>query len=217
MAEQTVKKSPWAKFGKALHIAVVVAFFLPFFGISCRDKDMPGGESIDIITISTADMTFGCEPGGMISEAKNNEDMKGMDADLKVDKVKIEPLAILAMLAAVGGVLVSFLLKGKKAIMGSLIASVVCLGAVVGIWLKVGGEIDSSITDKMKADMENNTMMKGSEVESGPRMGLWISLACLTACAALGALALKDKDTPMPEVVPPTGPAGGPLPPSHSV
>ncbi len=215
MAEQQVKKSPWAKFGKALHIAVVVAFFLPFFGISCRDKDMPGGESIDIITISTADMTFGCEPGGMISEAKNSEDMKGMGGDMKVDKVKVEPLAILAMLAAVGGVLAAFLLKGRKAVMGSLIASLVCLGAVVGIWLKVGGEIDSTITDKMKADMGQSSMMKDSEIESGPRMGLWISLACLAACAALGALALKDRDT-MPDVVPPGGP-GGPLPPSHSV
>src|SRR5688572_19296944 len=103
MADQPVKKSPWAKFGKALHIAVVVAFFLPFFGISCSDKDMPG-ESIDIITISTTDMAFGCEPGGMISEAKNNPDMGGAmgDDDMKLEKVKIEPLAIIAMIAAIG-------------------------------------------------------------------------------------------------------------------
>ncbi|MFN0245271.1 MAG: hypothetical protein ACKV2T_00090, partial [Kofleriaceae bacterium] len=140
MSEPKVKKSLWAKFGKALHIAVVAAFFLPFFGISCSDKDMPG-ESIDIITISTADMTFGCEPGGMISEANNSEELGGgggggmMGDDMKLEKVKIEPLAILAMLAAVGGVLAAFLLKGRKAVMGSLIATVLCLGAVVGIAL----------------------------------------------------------------------------------
>lgn len=217
MVEQPVKKSHWAKFGKALHIIVVVAFFLPFFGISCRDKDMPGGESIDIITISGADMTFGCEPGGMISEAKNSEELGGggdFAGDMKIDKVKIEPLAILAMLAAVGGVLAAFLLKGRKAVMGSLVASVLCLGAVVGVWLKVGGEIDSTITDKMKADMAESSMMKDSEVESGPRMGLWISLACLVACAGLAALALKERDT-MPDVVPPGPPGGGGLPPDR--
>ncbi len=207
MAEQQTKKSPWAKFGKALHIAVVVAFFLPFFGISCRDKDMPGGESIDVITISGTDMALGCAPGGMISEANNSDEMKGMGDDIKVDKVKIEPLAIIALLAAVGGVLVSFLLKGRKAVMASLITSVICLGTVVGIWIKVGGEIDHEITDKMKADMDKSSMMRDSVVESGPRMGLWISLACLAACAALGALALKDRET-MPDVGSPGGPQG---------
>jgi hypothetical protein len=212
MADQPVKKSPWAKFGKALHIAVVVAFFLPFFGVSCSDKDMPG-ESIDIITISTTDMAFGCEPGGMISEAKNNKDMGGMmgDDDLKLEKVAIEPLAIIALLAAVGGVLAAFLLKGRKAVMGSLIATVLCLGAVVGIALKVGGEIDSAITDKMKADMEKSSMTRDSKIESGFRMGFWISLACLTACGALAGLSLKNRDSELPDVVPP--PMGGGLPP----
>jgi hypothetical protein len=207
MSEPKVKKSLWARFGKALHIAVVVAFFLPFFGISCSDKDMPG-ESIDIITISTADMTFGCEPGGMISEAKNSEELGGrggggmMGDDMKLEKVKIEPLAILAMLAAVGGVIAAFLLKGRKAVMGSLIATVLCLGAVVGIALKVGGEIDGAITDKMKVDMEKSSMTRDSKIESGFRMGFWISLACLAGCAALGVLALKDRET-MPDAPPP--------------
>lgn len=211
MADPKVKKSPWAKFGKALHIAVVVAFFLPFFGVSCSDKDMPG-ESIDIVTISTADMTFGCEPGGMISEAKNSEELggEGFGSDMKVDKVPIEPLAILAMLAAVGGVLVSFLLKGRKAIMGSLIATVLCLGAVIGIFVKVGGDLDSTITDKMKVDMEKSSMTRDSKIESGVRMGFWISLACLAACAAVGAISLKSRDETMPDVVPPSPGGFGP-------
>lgn len=210
MGEPKAKKSPWATFGKALHIIVVAAFFLPFFGVSCRDKAMPGGgggDSIDIITISGADMAMGCEPGGMLSEAKNSPDMNGLGGDMKIEKVKIEPLAIIALLLAVGGVLVVFLTKGRQAIMGSLIASVLCLGAVIGIWVKVGGEIDTAITDKMKVDMEESPMMKGSEVESGPRMGLWISLACLAACAAMAGLALRDRNT-MPDVVAPGGPEG---------
>ncbi len=206
MPEPKVKKSPWAKFGKALHIAVVVAFFLPFFGISCSDKDMPG-DSIDIITISGADMAFGCEPGGMISEAKNNRDVGGMgDGDLKIDKVKIEPLAIIALIAAVGGVLAAFLLKGRKAVMGSLVATVLCLGAVIGIAAKVGGEIDSAITDKMKVDMEKSSMMRDSKIESGFRMGFFIALGSLVACGALAALSLKQRDEVMPDVVPPPSP-----------
>lgn len=205
MAEPKVKKSPWAKFGKALHIIVVAAFFLPFFGVSCRDKDMPG-ESIDIITISGADMAMGCEPGGMISEAKNNPDMRGMGDDMKLEKVKIEPLAIIALLLAVGGVVVAFLLKGRKAILGSLITSALCAGAVLGIYFKVGGEIDHEITDKMKADMGKSSMTRDSKIESGPRMGLWISLACLAACAGLAGLALRGRDEALPDVVPPPGP-----------
>ena len=216
MTQPKVKKSPWAKFGKALHIIVVGAFFLPFFGVSCSDKDMPG-ESIDIVTISTADMTFGCEPGGMITDAKNSQELGGggMD-DMKIEKVKIEPLAILAMLAGVGGVLAAFLLKGRRAVMGSLVATVVCLGAVLGIFFKVGGEIDSAITDKMKADMEKSSMTRDSKIESGVRMGFWISLACLATCGALAALALKDRET-MPDIVPPSPMPPGGLPPDHAV
>jgi len=207
MAEPKVKKSPWAKFGKVLHVVVVVAFFLPFFGISCRDKDMPGGESIDVITFSGADMAMGCAPGGLAAQAKDEADgggMSGGSLDMKIDKVKIEPLAIIALLLAVAGVLVAFLAKGRQAVMGSLITSVLCLGAVVGIWVKVSGEIDTAITDKMKADMDKSSMMKGSTVESGGRMGLWISLACLAGCAALAGMALRDRNTGMPDVVPPS-------------
>jgi hypothetical protein len=36
-------------------------------------------------------------------------------------------------------------------------------------------------------------------------MGLWISLACLVACAGLSALALKDRNA-LPEIVPPGNP-----------
>jgi hypothetical protein len=209
MAEQAVKKSPWAKFGKALHIIVVGAFFLPFFGVSCSDKDMPG-ESIDIITFSGADMAMGCEPGGLISEAKNSPEMGGggmglgMD-DMKIDKVSIEPLAIIALLLAVAGVLVAFLAKGRQAVMGSLITSVLCLGTVVGIWIKVGGDIKEGIAAQMSKDMDKSSMTRDAKVESGGRMGLWISLACLASCAALAGLALRDRNT-MPDVVPPGGP-----------
>ncbi|GEM_PF-6780283 len=207
MAEPKVKKSPWAKFGKALHIVVVAAFFLPFFGVSCADKDMPG-ESMDIITISGTDMAFGCAPGGLASEAKDQSERGGMTGgslDMKIDKVPIEPLAIIALLLAVGGVLVAFLAKGRNAIMGSLIASVLCLGAVIGIYFKVGGEIKNDIAAKMKDDIEKSSMMRGSTVDSGGRMGLWISLGCLAGCIALSAMALKDRDSALPtaRVVPP--------------
>jgi hypothetical protein len=207
MNQPKAKKSPWARFGKVLHILVVVAFFLPFFGVSCSDPDAKQAGEMDIITMSGTQMAFGCEPGGMMSEAADNPDMRGMGGEMKIDKLKVEPLAIVGLLCAVGGVLAAFLLKGRKAVMASLVASALCVGAVVGLWVKVRGEIDTEITEKLAKDMGKSSMMKDSKIESGTRMGLWIALACLAGCVALSALALKDRET-MPDVVPPGGPEG---------
>lgn len=203
MTQPKVKKSWWAKLGKAIHILVVLAFFMPFFGVSCADKNAPG-QSIDIITMSGTDMAFGCEPGGMIAEAKNNPDMRGGDMDLKLEKVKVEPLAIVALLCAVGGVLAAFLLKGKKAVQGSLVASALCIGAVLGLYFKVRGEIDTQITDQMKEGMGKSSMTADAKIESGSRMGIWIVLIGLAATAGLAAVALKKRDDETPDVVPPT-------------
>lgn len=194
------KKSPWARFGKLLHITVVAAFFLPFFGVSC--------DGFDIVTVSGADMAMGCEPGGLASEQKNDPDFKDSESDVKIENVKIEPLAIIAIILAIGGVVVAFAAKGRQAVMGSLITSVLCIGAIVALWIKVGGEINDEIATEMKRSMEKSSMMKKAKVESGTRMGLWIALAGLAGCAALAGFALKDPEDQMPDVVPPGGPQG---------
>jgi hypothetical protein len=209
MAQAKVSRSPWARFGKWLNILVLGAFFLPFFGVSC--------DGIDVVTVSGADMAFGCMPGGALAEAQKEAekrdmgDMPGSSDKMKLAKVDIEPLAIVALVLVIGGVVLSFR-PGKKMVQASLVAAVLALGATVGLWAMVGGKVDDEIGKTMKDDMGKSSMTRDSKIESGSRMGLWIALLGLAGAAALAAVSLKHREETL-EVVPPApeGPGTGPL------
>src|SRR5688572_4307621 len=82
----------WFKLGRFITGVTIACFFLPFFGVSC--------EGMDIVHFSGADMAGGCKPGGLITDAQDQKGMGGgaeMKADIKIDNVEREPLAIVAL------------------------------------------------------------------------------------------------------------------------
>lgn len=83
------KRSMWSKAGKFVSAVVILAFFLPFFGVSC--------DGMDVITISGADMVGGCKPGGLITAAEEDGKMEGGKIEAKIDNVAVEPFAIGAL------------------------------------------------------------------------------------------------------------------------
>ena len=210
MAQAKVSRSPWAKFGKWLNILVLGAFFLPFFGVSC--------DGIDVVTVSGADMAFGCMPGGALADAQKEAekqdmgDMPGMGSDkMKLAKVDIEPLAIIALVLVIAGVVLSFR-PGKQMVQASLVVAVLALGSTVGLWAMVGGKVDDEIGKTMKDDMGKSSMTRDSKIESGSRMGLWVALLGLAGAAVVAGLSLKHREDSLEVVTPnPEGPGTGPL------
>src|SRR5690242_12181341 len=99
------KRKLWNSIGKYFSAMVIAAFFLPFFGVSCK--------GVTVITVSGADMVGGCRPGGMMAEAEDQaDDMgtpsrrsrgRGSMSDVKVENVEREPLAIVALALIVLG------------------------------------------------------------------------------------------------------------------
>lgn len=181
----------WSRFGRLFTGLIVVCFFLPFFGVSCK--------GMDVVTISGADMVGGCKPGGLISQAADEAkhrthevgDVGGIDAH--IDNVDREPLAI----AALAFVLLAFGLawvRTRAGLVATFVVSLAGLGALAGLYVKVSGEISDEVESQTK-DHEHGLLNDPGEVSSGPRFGLFLVGFGLLTTAVLTGRAMRDQQT----------------------
>jgi len=206
------KRSTWNSIGKYFSALVIAAFFLPFFGVSC--------DGVDVVTVSGADMVGGCRPGGLISEAEDQaDDMDGSPrmrggggmSSMKVDKVEREPLAIVALALIVLGFVAAFV-KSKQGLMASFGLSIATLGVLVGLWLKVGGDLKDAIAKEKIGGEMGESMKRDVKIDAGGRYGLWLSGLLLLSIAIMTGRAMREPETmpgapPAPPMPPPPGPA----------
>lgn len=201
----------WTKAGKWISGIVVLCFFLPFFGISC--------DNVDVVHFSGTDMVGGCAPGGMLvdmaEEGKSTGGRHGgggdMKMDAKIDKVEREPLAIVALAAA----LIVFgaawqRSKGARAL--ALAFALVSLGALGGLFVSEKGKLDDMIFEQNKGKKDlGREMMKDTKIEAGARFGLWVTAFGLLTLAGMAGAALKQGEDP-PDAPAPLPPAFAPPP-----
>ena len=193
----------WNKAGKWISGIVVLCFFLPFFGISC--------DNVDVVHFSGVDMVGGCAPGGMLvdmaEEGKSTGGRHGggdMKMDAKIDKVDREPLAIVALAAA----LIVFGAAWQKSKGGRALAlafALVSLGAIGGLFVSEKGKLDDMISEQNKGKKDlGKEMMKDTKIEAGARFGLWVTAFGLLTLAGLAGAALKQGEDPAdPAPLPP--------------
>jgi hypothetical protein len=140
------KRKLWNQLGRFATGAVVLCFFMPFFGVSC--------EGMDIVTVSGADMVGGCRPGGLITEmedqgAGESPGEGGGELVAKVDKVEREPLAIAAMAAAVALFVLAWVRK-QYALIAACLLGLLGVGLLAGLYVKVSGDLDDAVELGMK-------------------------------------------------------------------
>ncbi len=210
------KRLIWNKVGRYFSAIVIAAFFLPFFGVSC--------DGMEVITVSGADMVGGCKPGGMITEMEKEEGRQnkkhGGDTDGDsmgnhesggggalmghVDNVDREPLAIVA-LALVLALFGAAWLRTRKGMMASLALSVVTIGVLVGLWIKVGGTLSDAVDKEALGKSTGSKLTKDVKIDAGGRYGLWLTGLMLVSIAGITALALREPET-APQMLPPGAP-----------
>ena len=205
MPEQKPKKSKreiWFKFGRFITGVTIACFFLPFFGVSC--------EGMDVVNFSGADMVGGCKPGGLIADAQEQKQEKGMgggdmEGDIKLENVNREPLAIVALGLALLVAGLSWV-RSRGAMIGALALSLACIGALAGLYIKVGGDLDKEISAELSKKNAGSQMMKETKVEAGSRVGLWLTVGGVLGVAVLTGMALKEKEGAgfAPSTPPPT-------------
>ena len=211
------KRVLWNKIGRYFSALVIAAFFLPFFGVSC--------DGMEVITVSGADMVGGCKPGGMISEMEKEEgrqrksrmddpDMDGTRESKKggmsghVDNVEREPLAMVALALAIAGFAVAWL-RSRKGLTISFGVAIATIGVLVGLWVKVGGDLREAV-DKESLGKTNTSsrMTKDVKIDAGGRYGLWLTGILLVSIAVITGRALREPDGPdlNPPLPPPASP-----------
>ena len=206
----------WNKFGRYFGAVVIAAFFLPFFGVSC--------DGMDVITVSGTDMVGGCKPGGLIADADDQESRhskrhhddgdtehhsSGGSMGMSVDNVQREPLAIVALALALVGFGVAWM-RNKNGLKASFAVSIVTIGVLVALYIKVGGELKEAI-DKEKLGKSGGEMTKDAKVDAGGRYGLWLTALLLVSIAGITGKALREPEnmpTELPTAIahPPAGP-----------
>ena len=116
-----------------------------------------------------------------------------MSGDIKITNVDREPLAIVALALALVVAGLSWV-RTRGAMLGSLVLSLACIGALAGLYIKVGGDLDKAVDQELQKEMAGSKMMKETKVEAGSRFGLWLTVGGLLGVAALSGLALKEKE-----------------------
>jgi hypothetical protein len=185
------KREIWFKFGRFITGVTIACFFLPFFGVSC--------EGVDVITVSGADMVGGCKPGGLIAEADEQGKGGGMsgggDMEMKIDNVKREPLAIAAFALALVAAGLAWV-RSRKATLSALCVSIACVGALTGLYIKVGGDMKKAVDAELSKKNTGSQVMKDTKVDTGSRFGLWLVVLGLVGTGVLAGRALKEEDGP---------------------
>lgn len=212
------KRVLWNKIGRYFSALVIAAFFLPFFGVSC--------DGMEVITVSGADMVGGCRPGGMISEMEKEEgrqrekrmedpDMNGTRASKQgsmsghVDNVEREPLAIVVLVLAIAGFGVAWI-RSRKGMTINFGLAVATLGVLVGLWVKVGGDLREAVDNEaLGKSATSNRMTKDAKIDAGGRYGLWLSGILLVSIAVITGRALREPDGPDLNPAPPATPPAG--------
>ena len=135
------------KFSPAAFVIIIFCFFLPFVNITC------GGQTV--VSLTGINLVTGTEikPQGMFDQKDIPDNTAEQQKEkLKMDeKIDPQPMALLALIMAVTGLVLSFIRKKITALIG-MIASI--LGAAFMLLLKANLDSDLPSEAQMVIDVE---------------------------------------------------------------
>jgi hypothetical protein len=167
------------KFSPALFVIIIFCFFLPFVNLSC------GGQTV--MSLTGFQLITGTEykPAGMFGQ----DDMFNQKSEKQ--NVDAQPLALLAMLAAVLGLILSFLKLKSTALFCAVVSVLGCLFLLL-----------------LKVNLDNDAAMSGQGMQGVIQLdyqfGYWLAFLLFILAAIVHWLIFKEpKSTVIPAETPP--------------
>ena len=157
---------PLKKFSPAFYGVIILLFFLPFVNLSCSGKTIMSLSGFQLITGSeyNADSMFGQSTEGEVKENK---------------EIESQPLALLALLAAVIALAVSFIKKRITAILNIVIS--IC----GGIFLLL-----------LKFNLDSNVELNGQNIiQLDYQFAYWLCIVLFIAAAVVQWKIFTDEGT----------------------
>lgn len=167
------------KFSPAAFVIVIFCFFLPFVNITC------GGQTV--VSLTGIKLVTGAEikPQGIFDQKNMPENPAEQQKDkFKMDEnIDPQPMALLALIMAVTGLVLSFIRQKITALIG-MIASI--LGAAFMLLLKAN----------LDSDLPSEAQMV---IEAEFQIWYWLALIMFIAGSVLQWLNFRDEgdDTPV--------------------
>ncbi|HSP87157.1 MAG TPA: hypothetical protein VLN45_03435 [Ignavibacteriaceae bacterium] len=162
------------KFSPAVFGIIIFCFFLPFVNLTCSGQTVMKLTGFQLITGADMDQSSFLNQEGMFNQGMQDQPAENQG-------VEAQPLALFALLAAVLGLLVSFVRKKTTAFV------CVIIGAAGAIFLLL-----------LKFSLDGDASLKGEGVvQLDYQFGYWFSVLLFIASAVLNWLMFKEK----PQVV----------------
>lgn len=176
MAEKT-------KFSPALFLGVLICFLLPFASLSC------GGQKL--ATFSGIQLVLGVDASDVMSDQMAELGQALGEAPAQEEETSREPLAIVALLAALAGLVLTLRgpagLKMKAAAAAGLVGVVALIGLSMSLSSQVRDQAAAEGMEGMEGMMEGMAMF---DVSMEP--GYWLALALFAAAAVINGMAVRE-------------------------
>lgn len=131
--EQTRQRSPF------MFLVIGLCFFLPFVSISCSGQDIATLSGVQLVT--GAEIEVNQELNAQLEETFGTE---GQEVPTETEETDPSIWAIVTLAAAVVGVIVGFVMKGRTRTIASLAAAVVGLVGLIALRVDLQGDVSEA-------------------------------------------------------------------------
>ena len=132
------------KFSPGLFGIIVILFFLPFVAVTCSGTEMFTLKGLDLVTGTeiTEDEIRDSEIGEQLTQFEEGFGGETTESSGEPTKIDMQIFAVLALIAAVVGLITGFLLKGRRGALAAAISGVV--GALSLLILRSTFEVEAT-------------------------------------------------------------------------
>jgi hypothetical protein len=133
LGDQVRERSPF------MFLVIGLCFFLPFVSISCSGQDIATLSGVQLVTGAEVEV----DPA-FVEQMEEAFGAEGSDVPQETEETDPSIWAIVALAAAVIGVVAGFVTKGRTRAMASLVAALVGLAGLIGLRFDLQGDVSEA-------------------------------------------------------------------------
>ena len=181
---------------------IALCFLLPFVAVTCSGSELASLQGLDLAIGGEAEVNEEFEQQMEdIGQGFGGQGTVETETTTSDEKVDMNVFALAALIAAVAGAVLMFVLKGRARNLAAILCAVVILAGLILV----------RFDDQLKVE-EQGDFPGGTPITLEYKFGYWLALLLALIVGAIHILALRDKpgSNPIGRSPEPPPPVGGP-------